>query len=110
MTAARVEEYVRADGSNPYRRWFESLPAHAASKVAIAVYRLETGHTSAIRWFAGIGARRIDWGPGYRIYLARGGARLILLLGGGTKGTQRADIARALRLYEEHKTKRRARR
>ena len=51
----RVEEYVREDGSNPYRRWFEALPAPAAAKVAAAVYRLALGNTSKVKWFAGIG-------------------------------------------------------
>jgi putative addiction module killer protein len=41
------------------------------------------------------GERRIDWGPGYRIYLAQDGAQLIVLFGGGTKRRQQADVARA---------------
>ena len=98
----RVEEYVREDGSNPYRRWFEALPAPAAAKVAAAVYRLALGNTSKVKWFAGIGERIIDWGPGYRIYLARMGTPLLLLLGGGTKRSQRADVKRAVALRAEY--------
>lgn len=65
--------------------------------------RLELGHTSAIKWFGGIGEYRIDWGPGYRIYLAQDGESLIVLFGGGTKQGQRADIAQARALYDEYK-------
>lgn len=101
----RVEEYVRKDGSNPYRRWFEALPAPAAAKVAAAVYRLALGNTSNVKWFAGIGERTIDWGPGYRIYLARIGRSFLLLLGGGTKRSQRADIERAVALRAEYKAR-----
>jgi putative addiction module killer protein len=109
MTATlRVEEYVRADGSNPYRQWFESLPAQASAKVAAAVYRLALGNTSKVKWFSGIGDRIIDWGPGYRIYLARDGAALIVLLGGGTKRSQRSDVARAVQLRAEYKARRAA--
>ena len=104
----RVEEYVREDGSNPYRRWFESLPSQAAAKVATAVYRLGFGNTSNVKWFAGIGERIVDWGPGYRVYLAKDGAALIVLFGGGTKRGQRADIRRAIALHEEYKVRKAA--
>lgn len=63
----RVEEYVRADGSVPYRRWFNSLTAEAAEKVAVASTRLTIGNTSNVKWFSGIGEYRIDWGPGSRV-------------------------------------------
>jgi putative addiction module killer protein len=38
---------------------------------------------------------RIDYGPGYRVYFARRGALLIVLLGGGDKRAQDADISAA---------------
>ena len=67
MTALTVREYVRADGSNPYRAWFDGLPAQAAAKAAVAALRMEQGNTSRIKWIGVIGEYRIDWGPGYRI-------------------------------------------
>ena len=103
----RVEEYVRADGSVPYRRWFNSLPADAAAKVAVAGTRLSMGNTSNVKWFSGIGEYRIDWGPGYRMYLAKDGDALIVLYGGGTKKTQPKDIERALVLHAEYKARKR---
>ena len=63
------------------------------------------GNTSNVKWFSGIGEYRLDWGPGYRVYLAQDGADLILLFGGGTKKTQQANIARALALHEEYKAR-----
>jgi len=83
-----VEEYLREDGSNPYKRWFDSLDARAAAKVSTAKLRLEMGNTSSIKWFSGLGEVVIDWGPGYRVYLARDGDALIVLFGGGTKRGQ----------------------
>ena len=56
--------------------------------------------TSSVKWFEGIGEYVIDWGPGYRLYLARDGDELIILYGDGTKRRQRADIARARALQE----------
>ena len=104
----RVEEYIRADGSIPYRTWFESLEPQAAAKVAVAKIRLSLGNTSSVKWFEGIGEYVIDWGPGYRVYLARDGGELIILYGGGTKRRQQADIARAMALHAEYKARKAA--
>jgi putative addiction module killer protein len=101
----RVREYVRADGTNPYQRWFESLDPQAAAKVATAVSRLGIGNTSNVKWFAGIGERIIDWGPGLRVYLARDGTSVIILLGGGSKSTQRVDIRKAIEFHGEYKAR-----
>jgi putative addiction module killer protein len=97
-----VQEYVREDGSNPYRDWFDGLDKMAATKVAIAEARLALGNTSNVKWFDGIGEYRIDWGPGYRLYLMQDGRDLIILFGGGTKQRQQADIQQALRLRQEY--------
>ena len=77
-----VREYVKKDGVSPYRKWFDGLNAQAAAKVAVAKLRLEMGNTSRVKWFEGIGEYKIDWGPGYRIYLAQDGKNLIVLFGG----------------------------
>ena len=100
-----VREYIREDGSSPFKRWFDSLDHHAAAKVTAALVRMETGHTSNIKWFSGIGEYKIDWGAGYRIYLLKDGDNLIVLLGGGTKKQQRKDIARAIELMKEYKSR-----
>ena len=101
--AIRVEEYLRPDGTSPFRQWFERLDPQAAAKVTTALMRLTLGNTSNVRWFSGIGEYKIDWGPGYRIYLAKEAAALIILFTGGTKHRQDADIDRALTLYQEFK-------
>jgi putative addiction module killer protein len=75
----RVEEYVRPDGSCPYQDWFDGLDAQAAAKMVTAKLRLELGNTSNVKWFAGIGECVINWGPGYRIYLAKDGESLLVL-------------------------------
>ena len=105
----RVIEYRRDDGSSPFQRWFDSLDVQAAAKVTTARARLELGHTSAIKWIGGgIGEYRIDWGPGYRMYLAKDGGKLIVLFGGGTKQRQQADIEQAQALYDEYKASKKA--
>lgn len=98
-------EYIKEDGSNAYKKWFDTLNAQAAAKVAVAKARMELGNTSNIKWFYGIGEYRIDWGPGYRIYLIQDGKELIILLGGGSKKRQQQDIKKAKTLYREYKTR-----
>ena len=49
----KVQEYLREDNSSPYQKWFNTLDATAAAKVAVS--RLELGNTSNIKWFDGIG-------------------------------------------------------
>jgi len=96
-----VVEYIKEDGSNPYKEWFDSLNAQAAAKVTVAKARLELGNTSSIKWFDGIGEYRVDWGPGIRVYLVQDGKNLIVLFGGGTKKRQRKDIKKAIELSKE---------
>lgn len=104
----RVEEYLREDGSCPYKAWFDGLDARAAAKVTTAKVRLELGNTSSVKWFDGIGEYVIDWGPGYRVYLAKDGDALIVLFGGGTKRGQQRDIDRAKVLFAEYKARKKA--
>ena len=99
----RILEYIREDGSNLYKKWFDNLDAQAAAKVTVAKARLELGNTSNIKWFEGVGEYRIHWGPGYRIYLLQDGKNVIVLLGGGTKKRQQQDIKLAVALYKEYK-------
>lgn len=104
----RLEEYVREDGGNPYQKWFNGLDAQAAAKLTVAKARLELGNTSNLEWFRGIGEYKIDWGPGYRIYLAKEGDALIILFGGSTKKDQQKAIDQAVALHDEYKARKKA--
>jgi len=84
---------------SPWQVWFDALDAIAAAKVTVARARMELGNLSSIKWFRGIGEYRIDWGPGYRIYLAQDGKELIVLFGGSSKKDQKAAIEKALSLH-----------
>ena len=105
----KIKEYVRADGSIPFSKWFNRLNAQAAAKVALALARLEQGNTSNIKWFKGLGEYRINWGPGYRIYLVQEGSELIILFAGGTKKNQQKDIEKAVELLQEYKARKKGR-
>lgn len=101
-----VREYIREDGSSPFKQWFDGLSHQAAAKVSVALARLEMGNTSNVKWLTGIGEYRINWGPGYRIYLTKEGHELIILFGGGTKKRQKIDISKASDLAKEYRLRR----
>ena len=98
-----IREYTREDGRSPFEEWFNNLDSMAASKITVAISRLELGNISNIKWFKGIGEYKINWSPGYRLYLIQEGKRLIILLGGGTKKTQKSDIKSVRQLFKEYK-------
>lgn len=108
MSSIKVVEYIQADGANPYKSWFDGLDAQAAAKVATATTRLELGNTSNVKRIGTIAEYKIDWGPGYRLYLGRDGDELIILLGGGTKKQQDKGIERAEKLFAEYKVRKAA--
>ena len=101
-----IEEYVREDGSCPFRGWFDGLDVQASAKVATAIVRMELGNLSNVKWIGkGLGEYRIDWGPGYRLYLTQDGNQLVILFVGGTKKRQQTDIRQATALLEEYKSR-----
>ena len=99
----KVVEYLCEDGTSPYEEWFMGLDTVAAAKITTVKLKMEQGNLSNVKWFRGIGEYRLDWGPGYRVYIGRDGERLIILLGGGTKKGQQKDIDRAETIWEEYK-------
>ena len=85
--------YLAGDGKSPFESWFDDLDAVAAAKVLVALVRLGQGNTSNTKSVGeGVLECRINWGPGYRIYLGRDGDTLVILLTGGTKKRQQRDI------------------
>jgi putative addiction module killer protein len=99
----QVKELLLSGGDSPFAKWFDSLEAVAAAKVRVAVSRMEQGNLSNVEWFRGIGEYKVDWGAGLRIYLAKDGLKIIILIGGGTKKRQQQDIDQAVALWEEYK-------
>ncbi len=100
----RVLEYLDAAGRSPFGRWFDSLDSRAAAKVTIALTRLSLGNFSNVKGVgSGVLECRIDFGPGYRIYLGRDGEEIVILLGGGTKQRQQNDIAAAQERWSDYK-------
>jgi putative addiction module killer protein len=99
-----ILEYLERDGRSPYAEWFDDLTPPAAAKVSVALARVSQGNVSNVKGVGGgVQEYRIDFGPGYRIYFARDGDRMILLLGGGTKKRQQSDIENARSRWQDYK-------
>ncbi len=101
--AFQVLELLLDDGLSPYAQWFDGLAPDIAAKVATAKYRMQQGNLSSVEWFRGTGEYKINYGAGWRIYLAKDGIEIIMLLGGGSKNGQQQDIDQAVKLWKEYK-------
>ncbi|MEY1661134.1 type II toxin-antitoxin system RelE/ParE family toxin [Isoalcanivorax beigongshangi] len=99
-----LEHYLTpSERKDPYLYWLGRLRDRRA-KVAIIrrVTRLHHGNFGDHRYCRdGVWELRVDIGPGYRVYYALSGHRLVLLLCGGSKRTQRADIDEAVRYWQD---------
>ena len=96
-------DYQTADGRDPFKEWLASVAdRQARAKVAVRVQRLAAGNFGdhkPVR--AGVWELRIDHGSGYRVYYAQAGRRVLLLLIGGDKRRQQADIETAVRYWQD---------
>ena len=80
-----------------FTRWYRGLrDGRAQARIDIRIRRLELGLPGDVKPVgAGVSELRIDYGPGYRVYFMQRGETLIVLLGGGDKRSQVADIKAA---------------
>jgi putative addiction module killer protein len=102
----QVKVYQSPDGRRSFNEWFQGLEQATALKIARAVSQLEHGNFSDSRSVGeGVIERRIHSGPGFRIYYARVGRTLVLLLAGGIKRSQKSDIQRAVVYWRELKSR-----
>ena len=100
---AIVREYETADGKIPFRDWLATLDRATRARLQARVLRFETGNLGDHKGVGGgVQEARVMFGPGYRIYFGQDGATLVLLLVGGSKGTQAKDIRRAQQYWHDY--------
>ena len=99
--------YEDGEGRKPYAEWLAKLSdRQAISRVLVRVSRMAGGNFGDCKPVAdGVWELRIDWGPGYRVYYAQSGKKLLLLLTGGDKRKQQADIGDAVDYWNDWKRK-----
>jgi putative addiction module killer protein len=83
-----------------FARWLDGLrDLHGRARIQARIERLATGNPGDVAPVGeGVSELRIDVGPGYRVYFTKRGRTVIVLLAGGSKRTQAADIKAALQL------------
>jgi putative addiction module killer protein len=91
--------------SATFETWFSRLrDTKAQARINARIRRLSLGNAGDVKPVgSGVSEMRIDYGPGYRVYYAQRGSALILLLCGGDKRTQDADIKRAIAIAKDWK-------
>ncbi|MGZ3732602.1 MAG: type II toxin-antitoxin system RelE/ParE family toxin, partial [Parachlamydiaceae bacterium] len=99
-----IEIYATEQGKEPFSEWLASLKdKKTKASLLMRLQRLREGNFGDFKCFEGLYELRVDFGPGYRMYCAKVGNRLILLLGGGNKSTQNRDIKKCVSYFEDHK-------
>lgn len=83
--------------------WLAALrDVKARLRIAARIVRLEGGNPGDVKPVGeGVSEMRIAYGPGYRVYFVQQGKTVVVLLCGGDKGTQAADIAKAKAMTKE---------
>ena len=96
---------MRVEKTDEYREWLDALRDRTGrARILVRVDRLIDGNPGQHRDLTdGVSELKVDFGPGYRVYYAHRGTRLLLLLAGGDKSTQQTDIATAIKLAKDFK-------
>ena len=99
--------YQTSAGEQPFVEWLQGMNnRQARTRVEARLARVVIGNLGDVEPVGeGVMELRIDWGPGYRVYFARVGQVIILLLCGGDKRTQQRDINRAKEYFEDYKAR-----
>ena len=100
-----IRHYLTEDERDPYLDWLKRLRDPIAKvQIIKRVNRIEQGNFGDHKFCRdGVWEMRIDVGAGYRVYYARSGSQIVLLLCGGDKSTQDADIDRAVNCWNDWK-------
>lgn len=97
--------YQRQDGQEPFSEWLNGLRDKLAqARIRIRLRQVQAGNFGDAEPVGeGVIELRVHVGAGYRVYCGRHGKSIVLLLYGGDKSSQIADIKRAKELWAEWK-------
>jgi len=94
---------VEVRQTETFGQWFGKLrDLKAQAHIVRRIERAQAGNMGDVKALGdGVSEMRIHHGPGYRVYLAQRGERLVILLCGGDKSSQAADIRQARAMAKE---------
>ena len=100
-----LQEYVTPEGKIPFREWLQRLhDVNARARVRVRLNRVRLGNFGDAKPVGnGVSELRVPYGPGYRVYFARAGSTIVLLLCGGDKSTQTRDISTAKDYWRDYR-------
>ena len=104
MLLVELRHYLTASGKDPFQQWMNELK-DLKGRIVIQrrIDRVANGNFGDHKFCQdGVWELRIDFGPDYRVYYARDEETIILLLSGGSKRTQSADINQAVRYWLDY--------
>lgn len=101
----RLKIYTDAQGNAPFEKWLHGLKdIQARARIRARLARVEAGNLGDCKNLReGIQELRLDYGPGYRVYLSRQGDEIVLLLSGSDKSDQDRVIEQAIKYLEDWK-------
>lgn len=101
-----VREYVTQDGKSPFTEWLSALrDVKGRAIIRARINRIRLGNFGDCQSIdSGISELRIDFGPGYRVYLGQESEVVIVLLCGGDKSMQRRDISKAKEYWQDYRS------
>jgi putative addiction module killer protein len=96
--------YITSDGKQPYSEWLRNLrDSMTVARIRTRIDRIEEGNLGQYKSLGtGLFEFKFSFGPGYRVYFAVDGDRIVLLLSGGDKGSQRKDIEKAREYWTDY--------
>ena len=102
-----VEIYLDTEGCAPFSEWLAGLRDRTVrARIRVRIDRVRLGNLGDCRSVGdGVKELRIDCGPGYRVYFGAAAGRLVLLLCGGDKRSQPADIERARSFWADYRSR-----
>ena len=100
----QVVEYIDKKGRVPFRSWLERLKDRKAAAIIDAkLTRVRMGNLGNNKSVGqGVKELKVDFGPGYRVYFGEDSGKVVVLLIGGDKKTQPADIKLAQQYWTEY--------
>jgi putative addiction module killer protein len=101
----KIKIYADTQGNAPFEDWLHGLKdIQTRAKIRARLARVQAGNLGdckALR--SGVQELRVDYGPGYRVYLSRQGDEIVLLLCGSDKSDQDRAIKQAIEYLEDWK-------